>query len=134
MGGFIGEILPVLCRGKMIMHELSMISSILKSAVKVMEQQGLTRIYSITLKIGAMQDYEEKWLQHYFNYVTPGTPAEGAALHIHKTPIRFRCRACATEFEFDAHGTDDCSCPGCHGFSYDMISGKEFLIEYMEAD
>lgn len=116
------------------MHELSVTSSILKLAVKEMENQGLTKIRSITLTIGAMQDYEEKWLQHYFNYVTPGTPAEGAALYIHKTPIRFKCRDCETEFEFDAHGTDDCSCPGCHGINYAMISGREFMIEQMEAE
>ena len=61
------------------------------------------------------------------------TPAEGAVLQIEMMPIVFRCRDCGREFAFDAHGTDDCSCPACHGLSYDMISGKEFLIESMEA-
>lgn len=115
------------------MHELSVTTRILKLALSKLEEQKLTKIHSITLKIGAMQDYEEKWLQHYFNYLTPATPAEGASLHIEKTPIVFRCKMCGQEFAFDAHGADDCSCPGCHSFSYEMISGKEFLIEHMEA-
>ncbi len=115
------------------MHELSVTTNVLNLALSMMEEQHLTKIHSISLKIGEMQSYEEKWLQHYFDHVTKGTAAEGAALHIETVPITFRCRTCGCEFQFDAHGKDDCSCPGCHGFSYDMISGKEFMIETMEA-
>jgi hydrogenase nickel incorporation protein HypA/HybF len=99
----------------------------------MLEEQHLTRIHSISLRIGVMQGYETKWMQHYFDRLAKGTPAEGASLLVEAVPIRFRCRDCGREFEFDAYGTDDCSCPACHGFSYDMISGKEFLIEQMEA-
>lgn len=115
------------------MHELSVTTNILKLALSQLQEQNLTKIHSITLTMGAMQDYEEKWLQHYFNYLTKDTPAEGATLKINRAPIVFRCKECNTQFAFDAHGTDDCSCPGCHGFSYEMISGKQFLIEQMEA-
>ena len=115
------------------MHELSVTTNILNLALSMLEEQHLKKIHIITLKIGVMQGYEEKWLQHYFNRLSKGTPAEDAVLHIEMIPIVFRCRDCGREFAFDAHGTDDCSCPDCHGFSYDMISGKEFMIESMEA-
>ena len=115
------------------MHELSVTTRLLNLALAKLEEQQLTKIHTITLKVGVMQGYEEKWLQHYFDHLTKGTPAEGAVLHIEMVPIVFRCRDCGREFAFDAYGTDDCSCPECHGFSYDMISGKEFLIESMEA-
>ena len=115
------------------MHELSVTTNILNLALSMWEEQHLKKIHTITLKVGAMQGYEEKWFQHYFHHLAKGTPAEDAVLHIEMIPIGFRCRDCGREFAFDAHGTDDCSCPGCHGFSYDMISGKEFLIESMEA-
>ena len=116
-----------------VMHELSVTTNLLNLALSTLEEQHLTKIHTISLKIGVMQGYEEKWLQHYFNRLSKGTPAEDAVLHIEMIPIVFRCRDCGREFAFDAHGTDDCSCPDCHGFSYDMISGKEFMIESMEA-
>lgn len=115
------------------MHELSVTTNILNMALSKLSEQKMTQIHSISLKVGVMQGYEEKWLQHYFDRMSKGTAAEGAMLHITMVPIVFRCRDCGTEFAFDAHGTDDCSCPGCHGLSYDMISGKEFMIESMEA-
>lgn len=115
------------------MHELSVMTSLLNLSLAKLEEQHLTKIHTISLKVGVMQGYEERWLQHYFNELSRGTSAEGAILHIEMTPIVFRCRECGREFAFDAHGSDDCSCPKCHGFSYDMISGKEFMIEQMEA-
>ncbi len=114
------------------MHELSVATKILHLAVQQLEEQGMTKIHTISMKVGVMQGYEPQWMQHYFEKIAKGTPAEGAQLRVTLSPIVFRCRDCGEQFAFDAHGTDDCSCPGCHGFSYDMISGKEFEIESME--
>ncbi|MBO5247037.1 MAG: hydrogenase maturation nickel metallochaperone HypA [Eubacterium sp.] len=115
------------------MHELSVTTNILNLALEKLKEQELTQIHSISLKIGVMQGYEKQWMQHFFERLSKGTPAEGARLEVEIVPITFRCRDCGCEFAFDAHGTDDCSCPGCHGISYEMISGKEFSIEQMEA-
>ncbi len=115
------------------MHELSVATRILNLALQSLEQQHLTKVHTISLKVGVMLGYEPQWMQHYFEKIAKGTPAEGAKLLVELMPIVFRCRDCGREFAFDAHGTDDCSCPDCHGFSYDMISGKEFEIEQMEA-
>ncbi len=117
---------------KEIMHELSVATRILHIAQQQLELQGLKTIHTISMRVGVMQGYEPKWMQHYFEKIAKGTPAEGARLVVELVPIMFRCRSCGHEFAFDAHGTDDCSCPQCHSFSYDMISGNEFEITQME--
>ena len=48
------------------MHELSVTTNILNLALSMLEEQHLTKIHSIALKVGVMQGYEERWLQHYF--------------------------------------------------------------------
>lgn len=115
------------------MHELSVTTRILDLALTELEAQKLTRIHKISLKVGVMQGYEPKWMQQYFARLAAGTAAEGAELSVELVPITFRCRDCGHVFPADARGTDDCSCPQCHGFSYEMISGKEFTMEQMEA-
>lgn len=115
------------------MHEMSIMTRVLNLALDKLKEEKLEKIISITLVVGEMQDYEEKWLQHYFSYLTPDTPADGARLVVEKLPIRFKCKDCGHEFTYDPHGTDDCSCPACKGFSYDMISGREFFVKNMEA-
>ena len=61
-----------------VMHELSVTTNLLNLALSMLEEQQMTKIHTISLKVGVMQGYEEKWLQHYFDYLTKGTPAEGA--------------------------------------------------------
>lgn len=115
------------------MHELSVATKILDLALAQLREQQLDRIHRIDLRVGVMQGYEPKWMQHYFDRLAADTPAAGAVLCVESVPITFCCRDCGHVFALDVHGTDDCSCPQCHGFSYDMVSGKEFLIERMEA-
>ena len=69
------------------MHELSVTTNMLNLALSMLEEQHLTKIHTISLKIGVMLGYEEKWLQHYFDHLTEGTAAEGASLRIEIFPI-----------------------------------------------
>ncbi len=112
------------------MHELSVASKILNLAVNSIpaSDRDKTRIVSIELNIGAMNDYEAGWLQKYMDQLSVGTIAEKAELIVNKKPIMFKCDSCSTEFEFEKYG-DDCSCPGCGSLKYKMISGRQIEIE-----
>lgn len=116
------------------MHELSVISSIINTVVATAKKEEVTKVHSIELVIGAMNDYEEDWMQKYFDQLSPGTMIEGARLVIEKAPIIFKCNDCGNEFEFDAHGTDDCTCTNCHGINFKMISGRQMEIKNMTCE
>ena len=116
------------------MHELSVTTRILDTALRCMRDNNLSKIYSITLEIGAMNDYEDQWLTKYFNELAEGTPAHGANLIIDHKPFIFKCKDCGHELIFDVRGKDDCTCPGCKGINFTMISGRQFEITSIEAE
>ncbi len=116
------------------MHELSVTTKLVNTALKSLEENQLTRILSIKVEIGAMNDCEDKWLFKYFEDVTKGTACEGARLIIEHKPFIFKCKACGEEFEFDVKGRGDICCEKCKSQDFTMISGRQFDIVSMEAE
>ena len=116
------------------MHELAVMRSILKLCTQRMEQAGKTRIKTIALQVGQLRNIEEEWMQKYFDFISPGTPAEGATVKIEKIPLVFRCEKCSKEYQPDPHRSETFPCPICKSEDYDMVSGRELLVEYMEIE
>jgi hydrogenase nickel incorporation protein HypA/HybF len=116
------------------MHELPVTERILDIALKHAAQNGATRIYSITLRVGGLTDLEDTWLQHYFDYLSRDTIANGAKLIILQDGITLRCGSCKTLVETAKENLQELKCPHCgatQGFS--ILSGKEYFIEEMTA-
>ena len=116
------------------MHELPVTEKILDIALKHAAENGATRIYSITLKVGGLTDLQDTWLQHYFDYLSKDTIAGGAKLIIINDGVRLRCSACKTVIETSREKLQDEICPHCgatQGFS--ILSGREYFIEEMMA-
>lgn len=116
------------------MHELSVTTGLINTALKSLEENQLSKIISITIEIGAMNDYEDKWLFKYFDDLSKGTACEGAKLIIEHKPFIFKCKACGEEFEFDVKGREDIRCKACGSTDFTMISGRQFNIVSMEAN
>ena len=73
------------------MHELQVTKRILDIALGHAEGHQVRRIAVIHLRIGALSDLEDGWLQRYFDYLSRGTLADGARLAIERMPIVVRC-------------------------------------------
>ena len=116
------------------MHELAVMRSILKICTERMEEEGKTKITKISLKVGALRNIEEPWMQQYFGYISPGTPAEGAKICIEKVPLVFRCDDCNTSYNPNPHNEKTFPCPNCGSQNYDMVSGRELIIDNMEVE
>lgn len=117
------------------MHELSVTERILDIALKHAAQNQVTKIHSITLKVGGLTDLEDSWLQHYFDYLSSETIAQGAQLKIIRVGIELRCEECKTFFATENADLQDQKCPHCastKGFS--VLSGREYFIEEMVAE
>jgi hydrogenase nickel incorporation protein HypA/HybF len=113
------------------MHELAITEEILRIAVEHAERAGATRIVDINLVIGELSSVVDDSVQFYFDFVSPGTVAEGAKLHFRRVPARLRCRACGHEFE---PGSTDWRCPSCQTMGGDVIAGREFNMESIEVE
>lgn len=113
------------------MHELAITEEILRIAVEHAERAGATRIVDINLVIGELSSVVDDSVQFYFDFISPGTVAEGAELHFRRVPARLRCRACGHEFE---PASTDWRCPSCRTIGGDVIAGREFNMESIEVE
>ncbi len=114
------------------MHELQVTKRILDIALAHAEGQQVRRIAVIHLRIGALSDLEDEWLQRYFDYLSRGTLAERARLAIERMPIVVRCSGCCKSFEVEKAALDAVACPGCGGSRCQLISGREYVVANME--
>jgi len=114
------------------MHELQVTKRILDIALGHAEGQQVRQIAVIHLRIGALSDLEDDWLQRYFTYISRGTLADGAQLGIERMPIVVRCSGCSKSFEVEKPALDAAACPGCGGSRCELVSGREYVVANME--
>lgn len=116
------------------MHELPVVESILNIVMKHAEMNQVQKIVSISLIVGELSDLEAEWMQHYFDFLSNDTLAEGARLKITYTPIILLCPQCGHSFQVKKEHLTTASCPSCaHDGKFDLVSGKEYYIKEMEA-
>jgi len=114
-----------------LMHELSVTQSILEIALDYATRGQATKITEIRLQIGEISDFDDEWIQRYFDFVSKGTIAEGAKLRISRLPARMQCHRCSSIFSLDK-STWNTQCPSCQSKETQLISGREFRVESLE--
>lgn len=114
------------------MHELPITESILNIVLKHAAMNDAHKISAIHLRIGALSELEDEWLQKYFDYLSKGTIAEDAKLVIVRVPAKIQCRSCAYEYEAEKVMMAELVCPACGGKGGNLISGREYYIKEME--
>lgn len=117
------------------MHELPVTERILDIALKHAAMNQVSKIHSISLKVGGLTDLEDKWLQHYFDYLSKDTIARGAILKIIRGGIELRCGECKTFFATENTNLQEQQCPHCESVQgFEVRSGREYSIEEMVAE
>ncbi len=114
------------------MHELSVTKSILDILLKHAASNDVSRIINVHLKIGEMSDLEGEWIQHYFDYLSKGTVAQGAVIKIKKVPVQFICDKCSMVFSIDIKKVEEIHCVKCGSAECTLKSGMEYYVEDME--
>ncbi len=113
------------------MHELSVAQSIVEILHDQMRIHNLSRIETVSLRIGVMRAVVLESLSFSFAVLTSGSSLEGARLEVEEVPMRGRCTACDQEFTLK-NWVDDC--PACRGARVEIISGKELDIVAIQGD
>ena len=113
------------------MHELSVTQSILDIALDYAVRNQATKIIEIHLQVGEISDFDDEWIQRYFDFVSQGTIAEGAKLCLTRVPARLQCEQCSFIFPLD-QSTWNTQCPSCQSKKSHLISGREFRVESLE--
>lgn len=116
------------------MHELPVTERILDIVLKHAATHHVSKIVSITLKVGELSDLENEWIQHYFDYLSKDSVADGAKLKIERVPIVLQCNQCSHSIEIKKDQLGETICPKCSGTgNFSIKSGREYYIKEMEA-
>jgi hydrogenase nickel incorporation protein HypA/HybF len=113
------------------MHELSVTESIVEIATRYARDAGAGRITRINLVIGELSSIVDDSVQFYFDFVSEGTPAQGAQLSFERVGVSLRCQACGHEW---APPDAEWRCPRCGAGQALAVQGREFYVDSIEVE
>ncbi len=113
------------------MHELAITQSILDIARSAAEEHGAKQVRSVRIMLGEYSGVVPQCIQYYFDVISKGTIAEGAALDIRRLPVVIHCNFCGRDSRIDKRHV---RCPLCASTDLKLIQGREFYIESLEVD
>ena len=113
------------------MHEMGVIQGVLRIVKNEGEKNQASRILKIHIRMGEYSDVVPEILKEYFEIASAGTIAEGAEIVLHRTQAVMRCRTCGWQGPV-VHG--HVVCGDCGGSSLVMLSGRDFIVESLEAE
>ncbi len=113
------------------MHEISVVSNIIKIALKTAEENKLKVIEKIKIIVGSQHHLAPDLMEYAFTFFSENTIAEGAKLIIEKIPVIMICLDCKKEFKVQ---NQVYICPECSSVQLNMKSGRELIIENIEGE
>ena len=112
------------------MHELGLISAVVKTVEKIMAEEGLTSVEEIVLQVGELSGVIPRYIEECYPAAVYKTSLEKTKLIMEVVPGIVRCKICGEEFSGYLH---DLKCPKCGSEELDALSGREFIIKEIHA-
>ena len=113
------------------MHEMAITQSIYNIALQAAQDAGAKQVHSLKIRIGDYSEIVPALVREYFSILAKGGIAEGARLDFIHVPLTVRCRACGWQGEIEKRHI---ACKNCGGTDLQLLTGREFYVESMEAD
>lgn len=109
------------------MHEVGIISSMLKTIEAVMEQEQLTKVEKIVLQVGELSGVLPHYMEACFPAAVYKTRFQDTRLELDVIPGVVHCNVCGREFNGLKY---DLTCPDCgNRDNFQRLSGSELLIK-----
>ena len=108
------------------MHELSIVTSIIKTAEYEVETTGGGKIVEIILEIGKLSGVELQSLHFIWELCAKDSVLDNSKVTILEPEGKASCAECETEYRLEKIYD---SCPQCNSPFKNIISGKELKIK-----
>jgi hydrogenase nickel incorporation protein HypA/HybF len=118
--------------GSALMHELSIISSVVESVIDSLEMYPGARVVEVRLKVGALAAVVEDSLQFCYGIATEDTPLQGSRLVVNVLPVRVHCAACCADSAIES--LQSFRCAQCGEPASDIRQGREMEIDAIEIE
>jgi len=110
-------------------HELAIAENILRNVLKFRDENNITTVEAINIKIGVLQQVSSESLLFSLEILTKGTEMEGARFNIEKVDVVIECNACGKKSALRGFLL---RCPACGKSDVKMIAGRELFIDSIE--
>jgi hydrogenase nickel incorporation protein HypA/HybF len=110
------------------MHELSVATAVLNTALKHAEHR---RVTVVNLRIGSLRQVVPESLRFYFEILARDTACEGAALELVQLDARLHCSGCDREWSPEIPAF---RCPDCDSGDVQIAAGDELEVDYIEVE
>jgi hydrogenase nickel incorporation protein HypA/HybF len=114
------------------LHELSIAHSLVEAAAAAALAAGARRVHEVRVVVGALSGVAPDALLFSYDVAAAGTTLEGSRLTIREVPVTIHCPEC--DLDSPIEGALQLRCPRCDRPSFDVRSGRELLLESLEAD
>jgi len=109
------------------MHEVGIISSMLKKIERIMEQEQLTHVEKIVIEVGELSGVVPHYMEECYPAAVYKTRFSETKLEMITIPGILRCDECGMEFNGYQH---DLCCPACGNRQrHTPLTGRELLIK-----
>lgn len=109
------------------MHEIGVLTEVIKTVEEVASQNQIDKITYITLEIGELTGYLPVFFEKYFSIVTEDKPAvRDAKLKMQIVRGEALCGDCQTLYNVMKH---EGRCPKCKSRRKQILGGQELIIK-----
>ena len=113
------------------MHELSIVQSILETAISHAECHNASRITRIRIRVGRLRQVEPALLADAFDLAKHGTLAAEATLDAAYSGMRLDCAACGRHTDLDTWAFE---CPHCGSSDIRLDGGDELELTSLDLE
>jgi len=113
------------------MHEFSIVSHLLTVVESEVHKRDASKVRAINLVLGERSGIVDDSLKFYFEMLAAGTLVEGAQINVRRTPMRFHCDACGSDY---IPSVADFCCTTCGAMGRVVDDGSRMLIESIELE
>lgn len=103
-----------------------MVIEVVKTVERIVVEQKLNKVYSIVLQIGELSSMIPRYIEQCYPAAVDGTLLQDTKLEIEVLPANVLCSSCNKVFNIVDNGR---TCPNCGGNTFNMLSGREFMIK-----
>ena len=114
------------------MHEMGIVLNLAKTLTETAREEGLTKIGSVTLRVGEVSGIMTDYFTNCWDYFKPRYPVlSEAVLKLETAPAVTWCDGCKTTYETVKYGR---ICPKCGSGETWLLTGNECTIQEIEAE
>lgn len=114
------------------MHEMGIVLHLAKTLDETAQEQGLTKIGSVTLQVGEVSGIMTDLFTDCWDYFKARHPLlTEAQLKLETLPAVTWCDACKQTYPTVQYGRE---CPYCHSGETWLLTGNECIIKEIEAE